>query len=488
MAEGDAAGERGGRRGLVRLVVLPMVAALLVISFQALRLPIKAPEADEFYYLTIARDLSLHGVVTDGPYKRALPDLPKDVLSTADERPEASPPGRFFGPTYPILIYVLSLADPQLRDAIRCHVKAFGQRGDHCPNTFRTLILANIGIATLSATTIFLIGWSLTRSMAVAWSMLLIALATGELGFYARTYLSETLTVASVLVFALFGVHAMRDFRRHDFALAGGALAVAALTRPAYVYLLYGLTVLLIALPLLAHRLAPRLRLAHGVIFAVAAAIVLAPWLARNVARFGDPALSKGYAEVILSQRLSYNRMSWGEWLVAWIYWLPDFGDGLARILFPKALYAKLGWSVPDSYYFEGGGGGTFWAKVLAEAGSRENALGHLVRHYLIGDAVKHVLVSLPLTMRGLGVAKYLSVVAVPLIWLAGRRMHARGALLPYLALALPLLAMSLLHGFISVNIVRYNVPIVALYAFVVASLGVELLEARRRPAPTAGQ
>ncbi|HRD75013.1 MAG TPA: hypothetical protein PK264_03600, partial [Hyphomicrobiaceae bacterium] len=372
-----------------------------------------------------------------------------------------------------------SFFDPRLRESVRCHVKAFGGSQAHCPNAFATLIAANIAIATVSGLAIFLIGWSLVRSEALAWGMLAIALASGELGFYARSYLSETLTIAAMLAFLLFAVHAMRDFRRHDFALAGASLAMAALTRPAYLYLIYGLAALLLILAVAGRRFVPRITVVHALVFGGAAILVLSPWLVRNLVQFGDPAISKGYAEIILTQRLSYNRMSFAEWGVAWIYWLPDFGDGLARKLFPEALYAKLGWDMPTSYFYEGGSG-VFLDKVMAEAGSKELLLGHLVRTYLVGDALKHALVTLPLTMRGLGVAKYLSVIGLPLVWLVGRRMHARGLLLPYLSLALPPLGMALFHGFVSVNIERYNAPIIALYAFNTAFVVLALIETRR--------
>ncbi|HRD75012.1 MAG TPA: hypothetical protein PK264_03595, partial [Hyphomicrobiaceae bacterium] len=102
--DGGGTHQPGRRLGLLRLLILPLVISLAVIAAQALRKPIKAPFADEFYYLTIARDLSLHGVITDGPFKARLPDLLLPAYVTADERPEASRPGRVFGPAYPILV------------------------------------------------------------------------------------------------------------------------------------------------------------------------------------------------------------------------------------------------------------------------------------------------------------------------------------------------------------------------------------------------
>ena len=246
-------------------------------------------------------------------------------------------------------------------------------------------------------------------------------------------------------------------------------LRLASLSRPAYAYLFSLLAPLLLVLAVLARRRWPRLPSpAAAGLFAVAALVVMAPWMLRNVMQFGDPTLSKGYAEVILMQRVSYNRMSLAEWGVAWIYWLPDFGDDVARRLFPLHLYDLLGWSNPKNYYLDGGGG-EFRQRILDANPRDEDVLGVLYRTYLIGDLPKHILVSLPLTMRGLGVAKYLSVAGVILLWPVLRRLHAEGRLAIFLAALLPPLLMAGLHGFVSVNIERYNLPMIAVYATVVS-------------------
>lgn len=140
----------------------------------------------------------------------------------------------------------------------------------------------------------------------------------------------------------------------------------------------------------------------------------------------------------------------------------------MAKRLFAPHLWERLGWSHPANYYVDGGSG-AFRKGILAEAGSEAAVLPLLYRKYLLGDMLKHIVVTFPLTMRGLGVAKYLSVAGVLCMWPVARRLWAQGQGPVFLALLLPPLLMAGLHGFVSINIERYNLPMIAVYAVVVA-------------------
>ncbi|MFM9938834.1 MAG: glycosyltransferase family 39 protein [Hyphomicrobiaceae bacterium] len=468
-----------GRSAWVRLVLAPVLVALVFISAQALRKPLRAPYLDEFYYLVIARDLSLHGVFTDGMFKRGPFGTRAGPDHVGDERVEWAKPGRFFAPAYPILAYTVGRLDGKVATAVRCHVaKAELPEQKTCPNTFGSLVAVNILLWAVAMFAVFEMARRLSRSETVAWLAMIIALASGEAGYYARTYLSENTTVPAFLLFMLGAMCAVESGRVRHYAGAGVALGIASLSRPAYAYLFYLLAPALVLLALFARRRWPALpSVTAANAFMVATFAVLAPWMLRNQIQFGDPTLSRGYAEVILLQRVSYNQMSLAEWFVAWIYWLPDFGDEIAKVLFPKRLYELLGWTHPSNYYLDGGGGG-FRERILKEAGNEAAVLGLLYKKYLFGDLPRHIMVSLPLTMRGLGVAKYLSVAGVILAWPVARQLYAAGRLPVFLAMALPPLLMAGLHGFVSVNIERYNLPMLAVYAAIVA---LALAEAWRR-------
>lgn len=455
---------------LIRVILAPVVVALAVLSVQAFRKPLRAPYLDEFYYLTIARDLALHGAFTNGTYKGGPFARQPRPVEPGDESPRWSEPGRFFAPAYPILAFLVGRADPKVAQAIRCHVRHFTLPSQsQCPNTFGSLVAVNVLLWSVAMLAVFQIAYRIGRSEVVAWLAMIIALASGEPGYYVRTYLSETMTVPAFLLFMLFAVRAVETGTLRHYSLAGAALGLASLSRPAYAYLFYAVAPVLLALALFGRQRWQGLpKPTSALAFAGATLLVMAPWMVRNVIQFGDPTLSRGYAEVILMQRVSYNQMSLAEWGVAWIYWLPDFGDEIAKRLFLPHLYELLGWSHPKNYYLDGGLGA--FRQAILDANPRDDdVLGVLYRTYLIGDLPKHVLVTLPLTMRGLGVAKYLSVTGVLLAWPVMRQLHADGRLSLFLAALLPPLLMAGLHGFVSVNIEHYNLPMLAVYATVVS-------------------
>ncbi len=56
-------------------------------------------------------------------------------------------------------------------------------------------------------------------------------------------------------------------------------------------------------------------------------ALLVTPWLARNLLVFDTLAMSAGpYGGRTLMQRAAYNDMRWDEFGAAFLFWLPDFG------------------------------------------------------------------------------------------------------------------------------------------------------------------
>lgn len=426
-----------------------LIVAITVISVQVAWKGAKTPVNDEFIYLTIADDLNTHGVFTDGHGSKG------------------TAPSRFFAPAYPMLLHVISRADPALARAIACHVNDQQATRAQCTGSVLALQIVQIVLAAVQALSIFIIALVLSRSAVVAWLAMAIALGTGEFGYYAWTYLTENTAFLGFYLFLAFAVIAVSGGRVWAYAAAGVALAFAALSRPSYLPLFYGLIPLIAVLALLPRRLGTNTRLVHAGAFALAGALVLAPWMARNWALFGDPVLTAGYGGFILVQRVAYNAMTWAEWGVTWIYWLPLFGESLAEALFASELYIRLNFTDPESFFLVGNG--RLRAETLVAAGGSEQHMRYLLREYVVGDLFKHVMVTLPLTLRGIWAGKYLAPIGLILLIPVARRLAWHGRLLPFLALAFPLVFMAGLHGFVSVNVVRYNLPFIALFAFVCA-------------------
>lgn len=432
------------------MLLVAFLLALVVVLLQVAHKGIRAPERDEFAYLSIANDLNVHGVFTDGRF--------------AERKMASAEPGRFFAPAYPLFLHVMSSISPTTRAFVDCNA-ARGASQASCPKAPFLLLAVQAVMAAVGMACIFAASHVLSGSVVVAGLAETLALATGEPGYYARTYLSENTAFLGFYVFLAAAVWAVARNRPIGFALAGAALSFAALSRPSYLYLIY-LAVLILATAAIAHPRVP-IRWQQLGAFVSAAFVVLAPWMLRNLWSFGDVALTSGYGGFILVQRVSYNSMTWTELGVSLIAWLPDFGDSLARALFPSETYVRLGWDDPTSFYAIGNG--QLMEETLAASGGRSGHLSYLLHHYVLTDPFKHLAVTLPLTLRGIWAGKYLALAAALLVIPVGREMARRRCMLPFFALAMPPLLMTALHALISVNVVRYNVPMIATYAFIVA-------------------
>lgn len=443
-----------------RWVELIVVAALslCIIGLQVAHKGVRAPIHDEFVYLSIARDLNTTNTFSDGEMAE----------STAGAEVE---PGRFFVPGYPVFLSLLSRLDQNVADFVACNVRKPNSAQLSCRAVPYSLlavqsIFAAVGVASIYAAALMLSMNSLVAALTAA-----LVLATGEPAYYARTYLTENTAFLGFYVFMAAAVASALRPRPASFALAGAALAFAALSRQSYLYLIY------VCVPLLAvaawqtsrtHSLLWRgLTWREVGAFAIAASAVLAPWVVRNLFQFGDAALSAGYGGFILVQRIAYNAMTATEWGVSLVYWLPDFGDSLAQSLFATESYMRLEWDNPSGFYSVGNG--ELMRTTLADSGGRAHHLSYLIKAHLLPDPMKHLFVTLPLTLRGIWVGKYLSLAGALLAFPVARTFYERGGLLPFLAFCTPPVFMTALHGLISVNVLRYNVPMIGPYAFVVA-------------------
>ena len=178
--------------------------------------------------------------------------------------------------------------------------------------------------------------------------------------------------------------------------------------------------------------------------------------------QFGAPSLTTGgYGETILAYRLSFNRMTGSEWAAAFVYWLPDFGDKVAQNNLPEPNYRRLITDNPDSFI------ATAKADILQptlEKMPREAVLGYWLKNEIIGKPLSHLRASVPIFWRGIWVAKYWGIVGLVSYLLLLFRLQGtqRTALLWF---SMPAWLLVLLHAGISINIPRYNLPLVPVYA-----------------------
>ncbi|MEQ8227023.1 MAG: hypothetical protein RIA64_02975 [Rhodospirillales bacterium] len=381
--------------------------------------------------------------------------------------------GFYLNPMYPGFLALLTFVDESFMAALKCVRSAEAS----CDLSGLTLAFLLQGIlAALSTFFVFLATRLLTADLRIAWLTLIIVLSVKTFADYAPQLLTESLAFFFVMLFTwlLAVILNSRDVRLAPVIWAGAVLGLATLTRPSYQYLIVFMAPVLFLWFRFGSNAGWRVSFRAGAVFTVAAAAVLTPWVIRNYLDLGVVTVNSGGARVFV-ERLPYNLMTWSEWGMSFIYWLPDFGDNLATILFSKESVRRLSWYHPDSFYMMGRG--QFFYDVRALAAQHADPLGFMLREYVWGDLFKHLAVTVTLAVRGMWVGNYVSLVGLIMlpgcVWILVRQQR----LVPFLVYCLPPCFMLGLYAFVSVNVVRYNEPLIAVFALSAATAIVYLAD-----------
>ena len=421
--------------------LLAAVLALGCILFGLATLkPQNLAAYDQPLYLGIASDLQRTGTYTNGRWG------------------EAGQPGAYTAPLYPALVAAVAALDPALARAAACVRTAPWAAIPSCPGSLGWLVPLQV---LLVAGTLVLV-WRSTLAIggprSAAWVALLAAgLGTTEYAVYARTAMTEALSLPLAALSGLLLVLLVRRSRVLTAACLGITLGLLTLARPEYLYLAaaIGLAGLLITLW--------QRRLGLAMLGAcVLAGATMAPWSLRNEALFGTASPTSGYAGFILAQRLAYDAMTPSEWAVQWLYALPGFGPAAARLVAPGSV-ARLGWQDrPDTFYMVGNT--AMVQELAAHAPNPADQVGYLLHTYVWPHPVRFTLVTLVMAWKSLWVRKYFSLVTVPffavMVWQAVRRRDRLR-----LAFVLPGLFVLALHAATTVATPRYSLMLVPAYA-----------------------
>jgi hypothetical protein len=467
------------------------VAAFLIIVFVCGGLwlgqkPRPLAEFDQPFYLGIAYDLRHAGRFTDG-YFFAQPEA--DGLR---------PPSMRFVPLYPALLAGVAHIDSALQVNMDCLVNGNG-RDAACGRAAPIMR----GLQFVELCVVFWMVWwlgleegrkhfffekkkqktfssSATRqgnayakvakvfwfffskknssSSLIAWLTLALALPTAPLLLRSVNYLMTEMTCLLLTTAAtLCAVQVVQSPRPCRWAVIGGALlALAALTRPAFLYLLIAAA--------LAGGAAVLRRRAHWpalAAFIAASVLLLAPWFLRNALVLGRPALTFGYASHTLVQRIAFDAMNGREYGMAYVCWLPD-GTALGRAIAGPGACDRFGWDDPRSFYLIGQR--HLLDQTLAAAGGYAHHMQYLLHTYIFAMPVWHILVSIPLALRGAYVAHWWGFILLAVcLWQTG--LAVRRANWAFLAVALPAWFMLALNAAVAVNQVRYNLMLIPPYA-----------------------
>ena len=426
----------------IAFAVLIAIALALGIAF----VQTPRPHSDAIRYITYAINLYDHGVFSLSDIGSAGPPVP----------------GSGHTPLYSAWIAIFAALDGGLRDTLVCVLKNNVSQAP-CPSNFGSIVAAQLILAGVFFGCVWLLAKRLSgnNDWIAALAVLCALLAKSPLR-YANEFLTEALLLPLLALFTLFLTIAYQERRPRWMLAAGGALGLAALTRPAYAYLFLVMIGVLTVLALVRRRRALLLACA---LFAVAYGIAVAPWMVRNKQLADRFALTTAYDGDILAQRIAYNRMTWREYGLSFLLWFPDIGDNLAKLAAPKKDFIKLTWD-PGSYY-EAVAPKVYEA-ALRDAGGPDKVVGYLLRSEVLAHPVKHALVSVPLALRAVFISKYWGIFGlicfvVLVIRRAGRNDYT------FLLLSLPIWWMVAFHALVSVSIPRYNLGLIPFYAYAMA-------------------
>lgn len=382
-------------------------------------------------------------------------------------------PGNANAPLYPALLAVNSLIDPALKDNFACFIQATGRRGDcvmgtglspdppttaaaaQCPYHYRPVMAMQYAFAGISLLLVWLLASQILHSNRSAWLAMAAAYCAGLLTEFAGMLLTESLVIALFLLFQYRLLRWLQQPSRCRAAITGITLALLTLTRPEYWYLsIMSLALLWGAAWWRQTSLTTKQTLVATVMFFC----LLSPWAARNHYHFGSAALTQGnYAEIILAQRLAYNEMTATEWLGAFVYWIPDFGDSLAKRMFPESWYWRHR-DQPDAFRY------LAIEQIASAVDNNQQGITAMLREEVFSQPLRHALVTLPLSWRGALIGDYWGLVGL-FAYLCLLRQSLRAQQWWLAAISLPAWLLVFFHAAISINVPRYNLPLIGLYA-----------------------
>ncbi len=388
---------------------------------------------DQPFYIGIADDILRHGRFTDGEFG-----------------PPGHPPGMRFAPLYPALLAGLAGLDPSMARNFDC--VAAGVVCGRGAAPVRWLQFTMLAAA-------YWLVWDIAILLGLgagAWVALGLALLTAPLMLLSVNYLM-TETTSFLLSTAMTAGLVRGAGGRPGWAWPTGlALGLAILVRPAFLYLAYAL-------------------LACGFWRVTAgAAVLVLPWIARNEAVLGRAQLTFGYAGHTLAQRISFDSMTWREYGLSFPCWLPD-GNAIGRLFAGPAACARFGWDERPEIFSARG-----WRRGGPEpgraAGGPDNHLHWLLVHEVARDPVWHLMVTVPLALRGLWVDHYWGLVLAPIcVWTMVRRRDAG-----FLAVSLPAFFLLAFNAAFAVNQVRYNFMLIPALAIAGADASRRIWSAMR--------
>src|SRR5499426_621494 len=453
----------GTARAGATIVFAVGVAAVVALAIAA-RPAKRMVDFDQSFYLTVAYDLDRHGVFCNG------------VFDSADSTVTAPPPGMFFAPLYPALIFAAMQADPRFARAVACTVEADHKKRDldTCEIYPRPMHVIHVLFLTLGILAIALAGEAIFASRRVFYLGGILATAAVAMEADLFSYImtgSVWLSLYSLTLCAL--VFALKTWRARWFIAAGGLLGLLCLTRPSFLLLA---PVLLCLVAVYARWISLKAWTRNATAFAVAFAIVIAPWLGRNQVSVGKLRFTEEYGSATLVERFAFNAMTAREFFLAFPYCVPAIGPPIVERLAGADAMRRFEWNEPGSF-FEIGRARRM--ELVSAHGRLDPIILELVGDEMRRNGLSHLASTVPLAWCGLWVAGVWSLAMLPLFVCACvAAVRRRNAL--FLAYALPALILVGVHAAIANHYPRYNLGLIGPFAVGAAAVIAGPLRAAR--------
>lgn len=471
--QGNAEGRSGPANGALEArrlrtplkirIALGVIAVALLGGLILSRPVYTLQDYDQPFYITVAYDLYRWGTFSNG----IIADSESDADTDSNTRP---PPGMFFGPVYPVLVFAAMKLDARFAKAVSCSVEADRDDRDYsaCDRYELPMRLLNVFLLAIAVVALASTAEAIFPRRPVF--LLTAALALAAVAFEAAifSYLMTEATIFSLYcVFMLATLIAWRTGRMRYFLFSGLLLALLCLTKPSFL-IFFPLVLALGALYL--YRLAkpkPARALENLIVFSLAFGCLVGGWMTRNYVSVGKFAFTEEYGAAALVERFAYNTMSVREFFQAFPYCTPGIGElAFDKVKGTDSMHRFVYWT-KGSFF----NAGRDRRDALMDKYKRLDPLiWGIVLKEIRADWWRHLLVTVPLVWCGMWAGWLASLLLVPLFVAACIRSMRKGEPL-FLLYALPAALNLGLDGLIGNGATRYNLILIAPYAIGAASL-----------------
>lgn len=422
---------------------------LILIVASRVIIPEVKIQPDSYRYINSGLNFAEYGVLTNSNYQ-------------SETTPE---PGLSMAGVYTAFEITLAIKlDENTKKNLQCISEQ--KKDDACNLDIAALEIIYIFEIFIFHISIWLISYIVFGDKIRAWLSVLISLGFKETSELANSVLTEPSYMMVSSVFLLVWLFAWQ--KRNLITLwfiSGLILGILAHIKPAWNALVPAIIILsFLATALRIAKLDKIMRCVFA--FILGCTLIAAPLLIRNVIQLDYWGLSDpAYFGTSLAHRLAYNSMSWYEWLIGWIYYLPDFGDSLAVSIFGNDTVQKLGFGSNSFYVY----GRDTLHSLAIESTSAGEASSYLIENHLLNQPLKNIGVTALMLWRGIFLGKYFGLIAVllvmPILYMMDPTMRKK-----VFILATPILIMAVVHALVSISIPRYNIPLIIIYALILSN------------------